>query len=110
SIFQHDFLQSRIFVNLEAESVTCSVEKSDVLTLSHFGRIAALLEQRLDRLVNFHSIDAVLDFTKRKLLSVFDRLPKFALCFAGAPAHNRPRHIAPITASRVARKNIENDQ
>src|SRR5205807_1745497 len=87
SIFQHYFLQPRIFMNLQPEAVTGAMEKSDVLTVSNFRGVVALLEQRLDRLVNFHSVDTALDFAKCQFLPVLHRLPKFSLRFAGAPAH-----------------------
>src|SRR5271169_3301992 len=86
------------------------MEKSDVYSLPNFGRITALLEQCLDRLVDLHSIHAILDLAQREFLSVFHRLPKFALSFAGATTHNGPGHVAPIAGLCVARKNIENDQ
>ena len=51
SIFQGYFLQTRIFVNLEPESVPGAVKKSDVLSLPHFGRKTALAKQAGDELV-----------------------------------------------------------
>src|SRR5437016_3658791 len=110
SIFQHHFLQSWIFVNLKSEPVSGAVEKSHVLSFSNFSRVAALFEKRLDRLVNYHSVDPGFDFAKREFLSVFDGLPEFALRIARASSNNRARHVAPITALGIARKNIENDQ
>src|SRR5579864_2230453 len=86
------------------------MEKSDVHAIPDFGRIASLFEQRLDGLVNRHSIDAVFDFTQRQFLPILHRLPKFALGLAGLSANNGSGHVAPITGLRVAWKNIENDQ
>src|SRR5438874_6874474 len=42
SIFQHDFLESRILVNLEPETMTGAVDESDVRAVPNLSRIAAL--------------------------------------------------------------------
>ena len=97
-------------MNLQAEPVAGAVKKSDVLAFADFGRIAALLEKRLDSFVNFHSVDPGSDFAKRELLPLFHRFPKFALRIVRSSADNSPRHIAPVAGLGVARKNIENDQ
>ena len=97
-------------MNLQAESVTGPVEKSDILSFPDLGRISAVLEKLLDRLVNFHSVDAGFDFSKCESLSLFHSFPKFALCLACSSAHNCPRQIAPITGLGVAREDIEDDQ
>src|SRR5438132_6606906 len=110
SIFQGHLLQPRIFVNLETKPVTGAMEKSNVPAFPNFRRITALLEKRLDRLVNFHSIHARFDLSQREFLSVFDGFPKLALRGAGTSPNNCPRHVAPITGLRIAWKNIEDDQ
>src|SRR6202023_1782484 len=99
-----------IFVDFQAQAVTGAVKESDVYSFPDFGRITALVEQRLDRLVDLHSIHAIFDFAQREFLAVLYGLPKFALRLARAPAHNCPRHVAPIASLRVARENIEYDQ
>ena len=42
SIFQCDFLQTRILVNLKPKSMSGPVKKSDLAAFSNFRRIAAL--------------------------------------------------------------------
>src|ERR1041384_820258 len=110
SIFQGYLLQPRLLVNFEPEPVAGPVEKSNILAVANFSRITALFEQGLDRLVDFHSVDAFLDFAERELLSFQNGLPKFALRVARFSSHHRSRHVAPVTRLCVARKNIEDDQ
>src|SRR5205085_11668331 len=76
SIFQGHLLQSRIFMDLQTESVAGAVEKSDILAFAYFGRVSAFFEKRLDSLVNFHSVDRGSDFAERELLPFFHCLPK----------------------------------
>src|ERR1700747_1399975 len=97
-------------MNLQPKSVTGAVEKTNVLPVSNFGRIPTFLEQRLDRLVDLHSIHARLDLAQGELLPFLYCFPKFPLRVTRATTHDRPRHVAPITGLRVSWKNIEDNQ
>src|SRR5438128_9673035 len=106
SIFQGHLLQPRIFMDLQAEPVAGAVEKSNVFPFENFGGIAALLEKLLDRLVNFHSVDAGFDFSERELLACLPGIPEIALRVTSASAQDCALQIAPVTGLRVAGQNL----
>jgi hypothetical protein len=60
--------------------------------------------------VNAHSVHPGFDPLQGQRLPSLDRFPKLALLLAGAAAHHRSCHVAPVAGLSVARKNIENDQ
>src|SRR3982074_1173875 len=51
SIFQGHFLQARIFVDLEPESVSGAVEKPNLPAFAHFRAVTAFGKEILNRLV-----------------------------------------------------------
>ena len=60
-IFQDNFLQARMFVDFQTESVAGTVEKSDAPTVAYFGRETATGEEFLNGFVNRHTVNAGLD-------------------------------------------------
>src|ERR1043166_306286 len=60
-ILQNDFLQARMFVDFQTESVASTVEKSDAPTVTHFGRETATGEEFLNSFMNRHAINAGFD-------------------------------------------------
>src|SRR4029450_11788574 len=110
SIFQSDFLQPRMLVDLQPEPVAGPVKKSDSPAFAKLRRKTTLREELLNCLVNCHPIQPGLDLSQRQCLAGFHRLPKCSLRVACAPAQNGPSHVPKIPRLRVAWKNIENDQ
>src|SRR6202035_487256 len=104
------FLQARMLVNLEAQTMPGAVKESDASASAHFSRKTAFSEKFLYRLVNRHSIDSCLDSLQSEGLTGFYGFPKLTLAFTRASAQHGPGHIAKVSGLRVAWKNIENDQ
>src|ERR1017187_4171271 len=91
SLFQRDLLQSRIFMNLETESVSRTMKETNLPAFAHFGAIAAFSKKFLNPLVNLGAIHAGFDFSQRQSLSSLDRFPKLSLRIPRASANNRAR-------------------
>src|SRR3981081_3920584 len=109
SIFQRYFLQTRVLVNFEPESVTSAMKEADLPAVAHFRAITAFREEILDRFVNSSAIDPGLNFFQGESLPRLDRFPKLSLRLARPSAHNRARHVAEVARLGIARENIEND-
>src|SRR5215216_2083659 len=60
-ILQNNFLQPRMFVDLQPEAVPSTVEKSDAAAVADFGREPPAGEEFLNRFVDRHAINASLD-------------------------------------------------
>src|ERR1051326_5077179 len=86
------------------------MEKADLFPAANFRRKTAIREELLYFVVNFQTIRARFHFAKRKRLSSAHRFPQAPLVVTRAAAHNRSGHVAEVTALRVPRKDIENDQ
>src|SRR5205085_375344 len=107
---EHRFLKTRVFMDLQSETVTRPVEKPNLPAVANFRRETAIGKELLYLVVQFKAVHAWLHFLQRELLPFPHRLPESSLRFTRAAAHHRPRHVAEVTALRVARKDVENNQ
>src|SRR5207247_5765396 len=62
AILQRDFLQTRMLMYLQTQTVPGTVKESHSSALANLRREAALREKFLDRLVNRHAVHAGSDF------------------------------------------------
>ena len=97
-------------MDLQPQAMTRAVKKSNLTPIADFGRKTPIGEKLLHFVVQLQAIHTRLHFSQRQLLPCAHRLPKPALLFTRAPAHNRPRHIAEVTCLRITRKDIEDDE
>src|SRR5439155_15929095 len=110
SIFQNNFLQARVLVNLQPKTMPGAVKESDAPPSAHLSRKTAFSKKFLDCLVNGHPIDSCLDSFQSERLTGLHCLPELPLRLARASAQNRSSHIAKISGLRIAWKNIEDNQ
>ena len=76
-------------MDLESEAVASPVEKSDLPSIAHFGRITAVGKELLHLIMQLQSIHAWFHFFQRERLSGLDRFPQPALLVARAAANHR---------------------
>ncbi len=102
--------ETGFLVNLKSQPMTRSMEKALPPSLLDLGGIAAFGKKCLHALVNLPAVDTRLKRMENALLAAQAYFPKPSLLFICRATHYCAGQVTEITAARIARKDVENDQ